>query len=171
MKYFTILLLIVIAFIACNKQDSEPTNPFGIDFSAYENANKANGFIIYQNYGGPRIDLAVDSSYLLELNEAGYYQMCYFFTNNDSLKITIQKFTADFNYHSDAEPQENKITLSVFNNQTINMDQCAISIQPQQETNTLNTVLNMSTSDEKGTFNGTVNGAVLVHKVNLLGKK
>jgi hypothetical protein len=44
------------------------------------------------------------------------------------------------------------------------MAHCALSIQPQQGTSGFYIVLNMSTSDEKGSFNGAVYNAILLPK-------
>lgn len=163
MKHLTIIAtLLTLLVISCTKSDTEPMNPFGINYSDYENADKANGFIMYQNYGGPRIDLAVDSAYLLELDSANYYKMQYYFTANDSLQLVLHQLTSDYNYHSDAASGQNAIVLSVFNRDTLKVLPSALSLQPRNETDDFTTVLNLHTSDDKGTFNGTVDSVVLV---------
>jgi hypothetical protein len=162
MKSLVLLFLTSVLILSCSKDDSEPSNPFGIDYSFYKNADKANGFIIYQNYGGPRIDLTVDSAFLLEINHGRVYQMCYFFTGHDSLKLTLEKFTSDYNYHSDASTGQNKILFSVFNNDTIDMVQSALSLQPRTSSDDFSTVLNLHSADNIGTFNGTIDSVVLI---------
>ena len=162
MKYLVLLTLASLLIVSCHKDDSGPSNPFGIDYSLYQNADKARGFIIYQNYGGPRIDLTVDTAFLLELEHGKFYQMCYFFTGHDSLKVTLEKFTSDYNYHSDASIGQNKILSSVFNKDTVEMIPSALSLQPQTSSNSFSTVLNLHSANDIGTFNGTVDGVVLI---------
>lgn len=160
----SVFIIISLAVLMGCSEENDPCtcNPFGIDYSDYTNVSLANGFIMYQNYGGPRIDLAVDTAYIAETDSANYYVYQFKFTGDDSLKIIIQKLTLDYNYHSHTEIDQNKICISIFNSDTLVMDSSALSLQPRYDINAMHTVLNLHTADGKGTFNGTVDNVVLL---------
>lgn len=171
MKKFALIFTLVLAFIACSKTDDQ-TNielPFGIQYDDYSLSNNASGFIMFQNYGGPRLDLTVDTAYMMDLDSASIYLLNYQFINkngviSDSLRLFLKQKTTDQNYHSHTDDSQNKIMLAIFNLDTLMLDSSALQVAPIDSNQTLHTVLNLHTADSSGTFNGTVDFVPLVLK-------
>jgi hypothetical protein len=166
-KILVIVSLALVCFYACDSETLEIDIPFDIQYSNYSVSTEADGYLMYQNYGGPRIDLVVDSAYMKDLDSASVYVLKYWFANvdnviSDSLEVYIQTFTSDQNYHSDADSSQNCILGAIFNVDTLLLDASALQVAPVDSNQTLYTVLNLQTSDEKGDFNGTVDCIPLV---------
>jgi hypothetical protein len=166
-KYLVMASFALALFYACDSEAPDVDVPFGIEYSDYSITTEADGFLMYQNYGGPRIDLVVDLAYVKDLDSASVYVLKYWFANvdhviSDSLAVYIQTFTSDQNYHSDADSNQNRILGAIFNIDTLLLSASALQVAPVDSNQTFHTVLNLHTSNEKGTFNGTVDSVPLV---------
>jgi hypothetical protein len=169
-KIWGFIAIVMVAFYSCESEQATVEVPFGIEYSDYSTSDKAGGFIMYQNYGGPRIDLVVDSAYIKDLDTASAYQLKYLFSNvdgeiSDSLQVFIRKLTSDQNFHSETDSSQNKILFAVFNADTLELDTSALQVAPVYSTQTFHTVLNLYTSNNKGTFNGTVDSIPLIKSI------
>lgn len=154
-------LLVLTFFSSCNKK-SDPTpaaSDWLVNTSELTEASEVEGNIINQN-NGPLVNYQVATSYIRPLN-GNTHIFKFYFTSKDSLTCYVEKITKDFNYHSDATDGQNKLSLVVFNQDTLQLKSSAISIQPRQEENKFHTVSNIH-SQSKGDFNGTVNKVPLV---------
>lgn len=166
MKKCLFIITVLFVFVCCISTP-ETEVPFGIDYSDYTTSDSASGFIMYQNYGGPRIDLEVQRAYIGDIDSLSIYQLKYIFENtdgeiSDSLELWIQKFTTDQNYHTYADSAQNIILSAVFNVDTLSLDTCAVQVMPIDSIQAFHTVLNLHTNDSTGTFNGTVDSVPLI---------
>lgn len=153
---------LLLVLFQCKKSESaDPTSnaDWQINTSDIAEATNATGEIVNQN-NGPLVRYQVASS-LIYKGDGNLYIFKMRFTSQDSLTCYIEKKTQDFNYHSDAAADQNKLHMVVFNKDTVQLKPSAISIQPRQDENKFITVSNIHTQN-KGDFNGTVNGVPLV---------
>ena len=161
MQKFTVILFVTFSIIflcSCGDDEASPTIRLNenIILSDFAISGDAEGMIMNQNNGSvARIDYQVDSAYIKYL-QGNEYLMYYRFTSNDSLSLHITKVTQDFNYHYPKPAQENQILKVYFNQDSLPLDNAAISIQPREEYNGFHTVVNIHTNSF-GQFNGTVN--------------
>ena len=160
----TLLWMAVLLLVTqCNQRNDDPQATTSIDWQIsptnVTEATNVTGDITNQN-NGPLIKYQVDSS-LIYKGEGSLYIFKLRFTSKDSLTCYIEKKTQDFNYHSDAADDQNKLRMVVFNQDTLQLKPSAISIQPRQDENKFYTVSNIH-SQTKGDFNGTVTGVPLI---------
>ncbi len=157
-KYFCFILSVTL--IACSDDDGGlGTDFWGIPISGQDQIKNSEGQIVNQN-NGPLKAYQVDSAFVQGYQDNQHIFKLYFNTS-DSLFLVITKSDQDFNYHSDAEPSQNRILHAVFNRDTLEMLPSAVSIQPRPEYNGFHTVTNLHTVST-GTFNGTVNEVPLI---------
>lgn len=159
-KITTCILIIfsIVFLLACGDDDIGPSIPLSenITVSEFAVSGEAEGMIMNQNNGSvARIDYEVDSAHIKSLG-GNEYLVYYRFTTSDSMSIHITKATQDLNYHYPKPETENQILKVYFNQDSLDLDNAAISIQPREEYNGYHTVVNVHTNN-MGQFNGTVN--------------
>ncbi|WP_299458354.1 hypothetical protein [uncultured Microscilla sp.] len=156
-----VVLWAMLCLISCKKK--ETTTPvatnWAISTSDLAEANQANGEITKQN-DGPLVKYQVATAYIQPISGNTHVFKLHF-TSQDSLTCYVEKLTQDFNYHSDATSGQNKLTMVVFNQDTLQLKSSAISIQPRTDQNKFHTVSNLH-SQSKGDYNGTVNEVPLI---------
>jgi len=154
---------ILVTMAQCNQRNDDPKTGLNPDWQIsptdITEETNATGEITNQN-NGPLVKYQVASS-LIYKGEGSLYIFKLRFTTQDSLTCYIEKKTQDFNYHSDAADDQNKLHMVIFNQDTLQLKPSAISIQPRQDENKFHTVSNIH-SQTKGDFNGTVNGVPLI---------
>ncbi|OJJ15711.1 hypothetical protein BKI52_38160 [marine bacterium AO1-C] len=154
---------VLVVMTQCNQRNNDPQGTASADWQInptdVTEATNATGEITNQN-NGPLVKYQVASS-LIYKGEGNLHIFKLRFTTQDSLTCYIEKKTQDFNYHSDAASDQNKLHMVVFNLDTLQLKPSAISIQPRQDENKFHTVSNIH-SQAKGDFNGTVNGVPLI---------
>ena len=157
----SMFLLAIVCLLSCKKEETTTpaTTNWSINPSDLAEANKANGEITKQN-AGPLVKYQVSTAYIQPVSGNTHIFKLYF-TSQDSLTCYIEKLTQDLNYHSDAASGQNKISMVLFNQDTLQLKPSAISIQPRQGENKFHTVSNIH-SQSRGDYNGTVNEVPLI---------
>ncbi len=117
------------------------------------------GEILWQHVG-PKVTLTADSAHVYGLEE-GSYGLKIFFDSLDSLSIYIERGEWDYNYHYPHDSLTNKLTTVLLNEDTLDLKESALSIQPFMEYNAFFTVINIHTL-QVGDLNGTIRYVPLV---------
>jgi len=150
----TIFLLIAVLLIQCNTEEKiSKSTLWGIDFSDSNTRVFAQGTIEKQNPDAKVVYVVSEGA--LRQVEGNLYSIDLIFDNNESLKLIVAKKTSDYNFHFPGSDAENQLVSALFNGVALNLNESAISIQPELGDNKLNIVTNMHTVDA-GDFNGTL---------------
>lgn len=159
MKYLYVILLI-LPFFACDPEGDPLDDCFLCEeFPFNPSVDLAEGEISVQN-AGPKEVFQVDSASLQWLEE-NRYVLSYYFTSGDYLDIYIAEVTHDFNYHFPKPIEENQILEVYFDDELLDLDNAALSLQPRPSEGSFHTVVNIHTLNA-GDWNGTVNKVPLV---------
>lgn len=150
----------LVLFTACH-DDDDNGSPWGIGVSDPALALTATGTIDQQNFG-PKETYTVKEA-LLFPEADGAHVLRYKFTSGDSLDLVLIKRTADYNYHSAEAVNQNDLAYAIFNTDTLDLKESAVSVQPHADINRFETVVNVHTVSF-GDFNGTVTGVPYVVK-------
>ncbi len=154
-------LAISVFVLGCHHHDTvTPVVNWGISPSGVEKAAQATGSIDMQN-NGPHVTYDIAAAYVSKVPGTAVFKVTFKFTSTDSLMLIVAKNTNDYNYHFPAEANENQLLYVVFDRDTLELSESAVSIQPKAESNTFSTVTNIHTTDH-GDFNGTVQNVILM---------
>ena len=164
MKRVAIVSLLGIMIISgCNDHaNKNVSSDWGVHYSTKDNAAHALGSLDKQN-SGPKVTYIVDTAYLRHLKQAYTYQVMYKFTTPDSLQLVLVKVTSDYNYHYPKPGTENQLLYAIFNRDTLDLKESALSVQPRSDGGSFTTVINLHTNNA-GDFNGTIDKVVLIQK-------
>jgi len=155
------ILAISVFIFGCHHQDTvAPAVNWGINSSGLDKAALATGSIDMQN-NGPHVTYDIAAAYVSKVSGANVFKITFKFTSTDSLMLIIAKNTNDYNYHFPASAKENQLLYVVFDRDTLELSESAVSIQPRSQSNTFSTVTNIHTSDH-GDFNGTIENVILL---------
>lgn len=154
-------LFLAILLYSCNNDNVLPNDFYGIEkrSTGSEEVTEASGQLLNQNNETIQQSLIayqVKAAFIKQ-SEANTYHLKMNFITKDSLSLYILKQNDDLNFHSDAKENQNTLLLSIFNQDTLEMEPGALSLQPVQENNTFTAVTNLHTIN-LGDFNGTVKG-------------
>jgi hypothetical protein len=161
MRSFLFATGLSIALLTACDHDDNNANPLGIGYSDPAAALTAMGTIDQQN-AGPKVTYTVDKAFVASEHN-GVYLVRYKFTSNDSLDLVIVRRTTDYNYHSDNGAVQNQLSYAIFDQDTLELEPSAVSIQPRPAEDRFETVINVHTV-ARGDFNGTVNGVPLINR-------
>jgi len=155
------ILAISIFIFGCHHHDGvAPVANWGINASSLDKAALATGSIDMQN-NGPQVSYDIAAAYVSKVSGDNIFKVTFKFTSSDSLMLIVAKNTNDYNYHSSAGERENQLLYVVFDRDTLELSESAVSIQPRSESNTFSTVTNIHTTDHDD-FNGTIENVVLI---------
>jgi hypothetical protein len=148
----------VAGFIACTEEVDKPTL-WGIEYSEPQASKLVAGLIERQEVN-TNVTFVVNQAYLKETVN-GRFMLSYKFSSNDSLKVIINKKTSDVNYAFPGQEESNELLYATFNQDTLDLKESSVSIQPKTGQNKFTTIIKLKTNDF-GDFEGTVNSIPLL---------
>ena len=166
MRFFVLLATSLTLLTACSDDDNAATTPWEIGHSDPATSLTATGTIDQQNArnSSGKKTYTVKEAYLAD-NDANTNLLRYIFTSNDTLNLIVTKRTQDYNYHFKGlvTTEQNEINYVIFNADTLELKESAVSVQPRADENRFHTVVNVHTLTF-GDFNGTVNQVPYIAK-------
>jgi hypothetical protein len=157
-KFLLVVCLSVLLF-QCTEEKNMKSPLWGVDFSTESTISLAQGSLDQQN-AESKVTYVVSAASLRQSKDH-FYNIDFTFENGETLKLSITKKTADFNYHFPGTETENQLISAVFNGNALDLKASSIAIQPDQGENKLHIIADMHTMNA-GDFNGTLSRVPLI---------